>query len=154
MTTITRTFQQSDLNGLRMLFIALQAYEQTLCPDRAAGEIIVDEYLADLQHDIAEKGGAITVAEDEGQVVGFVAYHPSHDILNRNPHLYITDLIIADTHRNRGLAGQLMAAAEEYAREHNLPTIRVEVLANNPARHFYEHLQYQVETLELKKDLQ
>lgn len=146
-----KPYQAGDLDAVRTLFIELQTYEQRFLADRAAGETIFDQYWQDLEEDIQQHTGAIMLAELDGQVVGFIAYKIGKDILNVDRHLYISDLVVTESARGQGIAGQLMTNAEAFARQHDLKTVRVEVLAANPAKDFYAKQGYEVETLELLK---
>ena len=72
-------------------------------------------------------------------IVGFaavIARHDSDDILERNrEHAYLTDLIVLDTCRGKGIGRRLLAAAEAWAAARGATSMRVGVLSANSAAH-------------------
>jgi aminoglycoside 6'-N-acetyltransferase I len=84
--------------------VADDVFDDTIDPARAA------EFLADPRHHLV-------VAIEDGQVVGFVsAVHYVHPDKPR-PELWINEVGVAETHRRRGLATQLLRSLFDVARD-------------------------------------
>ena len=67
---------------------------------------------------LARLGGRtdpVFVATDDGDVVGLVALHLSHMLHLDSTWSRITTIVVADTHRRRGIGQALLAHAEQYA---------------------------------------
>src|SRR5262249_11929282 len=81
----------------------------------------------------------ILVAETDGLVVGWigvVSQYTSDDVLERHRDFaYITDLIVLEAYRGRGIGRQLLEAAEAYVASKGATRLRVGVLAANVKAH-------------------
>jgi ribosomal protein S18 acetylase RimI-like enzyme len=85
---------------------------------------------------VAERSGAIFVAENRGAVIGFIAcYVKDTESLIETQEFsrygYVSDLDIAEEWRGRGLAQRLLAAAEHHLAQHGVARLRIGVLAAN-----------------------
>jgi ribosomal protein S18 acetylase RimI-like enzyme len=142
MVTI-RKATENDRSAILAGFNALQAYERAMEPNRADPADIAETYLRDLYAQCREGKAEILVAEVGAGVVGWVGVVPRHvsdDILDHDREFaYITDLIVLQDYRGRGIGRQLLAAAEEYAARHGARRLRVGVLAANAAAHRLYH---------------
>lgn len=91
-------------------------------------------YLSPKSHDVTY------VAEDDSmKIVGFVICGEDRD----NDPTYkgeIIGLYILQNMQRKGIGKQLMLAAVDDLRDRSFNSMMVWVLADNPARHFYEHL--------------
>ena len=68
---------------------------------------------------------ALFVADDEqDRVIGWIHVHIHHS-LELDPYAQIAGLVVASTHRSRGLGAQLVARAEGWARGKGMPEVRV-----------------------------
>ena len=78
----------------------------------------------------------ILVYEDNGNVVGFILLQaktrPDFDFMLPGKYCYIMDIIVTESHRNKGCGTALMNAAKTWAKEHNCNFINLDVLVNNP----------------------
>src|SRR5262249_13093965 len=84
--------------------VAPEVFDNRIDPSLAA------EFLKDPRHHLA-------VAVDAGTVVGFVsAVHYVHP--DKPPELWINEVAVAPSHRQRGLAKQLMHALFDMGRKH------------------------------------
>ena len=69
---VIRPAMPADLPDLRLALVELQEHERRLhSTTRLPGEQIADAYLARLQQEVAEKRGAIFIAERNGVFAGF-----------------------------------------------------------------------------------
>jgi ribosomal protein S18 acetylase RimI-like enzyme len=86
---------------------------------------LAKEFLADPRHHIA-------VAIDDGQVVGFASgIHYIHP--DKPPELWINEVAVAPTHRNRGLGKAVLQALLDVGQVHNCTVAWVLTYRNNPA---------------------
>jgi RimJ/RimL family protein N-acetyltransferase len=92
---------------------------------------------------------AVLVAEADGQIVGRLSIagdpHPS------SRHVADLGLMVAKTHRRRGVGRALMAAAEDWARSVGILKVELHVFPGNSAAiALYESLGYRREGLRLR----
>jgi ribosomal protein S18 acetylase RimI-like enzyme len=145
-----------DAQVLADLVIALQNYERQFDPGMPEGSAMVQAYVGLMLARCGKWDGKVFVAEEEGQVVGFVcawARVPS-DEPDEDPseYAFVSDLVVEPAHRRRGVGRELMSAAEDYARARGARRIRLGVLARNrAARDFYESMNYLEREIELEK---
>ncbi len=101
-----------------------------------------DEIRARLRH-LPPDVNAIFVADD-GQAIGWV-HVAAQMSLESGAFAQIRGLIVAETHRGRGIGARLVAAAEEWARARNAPRMRVVSNVIRERTHvFYERNGYRV----------
>lgn len=79
----------------------------------------------------------VFVVEEDGKVVGFIQIDIGYRFLK------VLNICVDDNYRQKHLGKELMNYAEEYAKEHNLEYILLEVYSfNKPARTLYDRLGY------------
>jgi GNAT superfamily N-acetyltransferase len=122
---------------------------------RTAGEIVAGERRT-LRRFF--EGGSpdseLLIAEQAGTPLGFALLEPLVDYFTEQPHGHIGILSVSHEAEGRGVAGALMRAAEEWAREHGYKKLTLAVFEGNQrARSVYEHLGYRPETLRYVKTL-
>jgi ribosomal protein S18 acetylase RimI-like enzyme len=133
----------SDGLQLRSAVIELQEYESRLHSTRLPGEQIADAYLKWMQQQAVE-GGAVLVAEIEGEFVGFVSgwIEQERNIaesLDSNRFGYVSDICVLPAYRGRRIARQLLHALEIHLSRADVRRIRiVSLAANGSARASYE----------------
>ncbi|HEV8122207.1 MAG TPA: GNAT family N-acetyltransferase [Candidatus Polarisedimenticolia bacterium] len=134
-----RIAADADRGGILECMDALQNYERSVEPDRADPEDVVEPYVNDLLAKRHNGTVEILVAEIDTRVVGWigvVAQYTSEDILERHRKFaYITDLIVLEACRGRGVGRRLLEAAEAYAASKGARRLKVGVLAANGAAH-------------------
>jgi ribosomal protein S18 acetylase RimI-like enzyme len=148
-----------DGQRLRELMIALQNHERRSDPAKPEGSSIVQSYLARMLARCDKWDGKVFVAEEAGQVVGFVCVwarvpveEPDED---PSEYAFVSDLVVEEAHRRRGLGRELLSAAEKYARARGARRIRLDVMArNSDARGFYQSMGYLENEIELEKALE
>jgi len=118
--------------------IALQTYESSVEPGRADPDV-ADLYLSELLVQCRSGAAQILVAELDARVIGWIGVVPqytSEDVLERyRDFAYITDLIVLEAYRGKGVGRQLLATAEKYCESKGAKRIRVGVLARNGHAH-------------------
>jgi GNAT superfamily N-acetyltransferase len=144
-----------DYSALRVCFVELQTWEQSLEPGLPAPEEAADLYLAEVFRNCAENSGRIFLAEADGAVVGFICVLakvlPSADD-GIEPYAYISDLVVRAANRGCGVGRELMVRAESFAREFGAKQLKVGVLVRNEATHaFYRAGGFRDYTVELVK---
>jgi ribosomal protein S18 acetylase RimI-like enzyme len=128
-----------DAAGLRACFVELQEYERGLDGALLPAEEIVEAYLERMLERCRTWRGRVFVAEVEGVLAGFVCVwgRVPQEELDQDPrdYAYVSDLVVAERWRGRGLGRALLRRAEEHARAEGAPTLGIGVLARNAGAH-------------------
>jgi GNAT superfamily N-acetyltransferase len=122
-----------DERALRACIVEIQDHHHVL-EGWPPGEAIADSYLKWLGERCRTYEGCVFLAEEAGVVLGFIAvlaHVPPDAPDDPQPCAFITDVLVRDGHRRRGVATALLAHAEEYARACGARTLRLGVLARN-----------------------
>ena len=104
-----------------------------------------DQSVEFLEKTISDDVSDILVYENDGIVVGFILLQakesPDFDFMIQGKYCYIMDVIVTESHRNKGFATALMNSAKDWAKDQNCNLINLDVLVNNPgAIKLYEKL--------------
>lgn len=89
-------------------------------------------------------GFSAFVAEQGGMVVGMATCSRRTITGWNGPVLFLQDLFVEEEHRNRGIAGALIARVAAYACELGSPIVELTVRADNPAQAFYRRSGFQL----------
>jgi RimJ/RimL family protein N-acetyltransferase len=143
MTAIVRPAEPGDAAALIALADAVGGEpEGWLLSDRAWRSASDERrYLRTLRRD---SHGTVFVADDDGEIVGRLG-------IARDPHpasAHVADfgVMVAATHRGRGIGAALLGAAEEWARAAGVTKLELHVFPHNdPALALYEKLGYERE---------
>ena len=97
---------------------------------------------------VSEAGSAVFVADDDGDLVGFVTVRkdgaPNEGILQPRNFAVVDTLAVRSDQRRRGIGRSLMEAVHGWARERRLGHVSLNVWEfNEPAIDFYRTLGYQ-----------
>ena len=88
-----------------------------------------------LEKTISDDDSDILVYENDDTVVGFILLQakerPDFDFMIPGKYCYIMDIIVMESHRNKGFATALMNSAKDWAKEQNCSFINLDVLVNN-----------------------
>jgi len=139
---LIREYQDHDAAALRRCVVVLQDFERRIDTRILPGEIMADRYCEQIHARCRASVGRVYIADVESEVAGFVA------VLARQPfteldeppgyHALITDLVVLEPYRGRGVGRRLLEQAESYAREAGATELRIGVLASNhSARKLY-----------------
>ena len=129
-----------DRAAVRTCFAELQDVERGLEPVLPEGRAVANAYVEYMFARCAELDGAVFVAEEDGDVVGFIcvwARVPPEDPSEERYSAHVSDLFVL-RFRRRGIGRALLARGEAYARERGAERLRIGVLARNQgARRLY-----------------
>ena len=132
------------------LMALLQDHEAALDVTRPPGDAVAGRHFQYLLDCCAQQDGGVYVALDRGSVCGFLVVLVER-VDADDQHLYepfksyglVTDLLVAEAYRGRGVAGALMARAEAHVQSRGIGSIQVAALAaNTDAAAFYRHAGY------------
>jgi RimJ/RimL family protein N-acetyltransferase len=143
MTMTIRAAESRDAAGLVALATAVGSEpEGWLLSDRAWRNTVDERrYLRALRRD---PNGAVMVAEAEGEVVARLALR--RDAHPASPHVADFGLMVAASHRGRGIGTALLGTAEDWARGEGVSKLELHVFPHNaPAIALYEKTGYERE---------
>ena len=117
--------------------------------DRLAALLTDEGYPAgpsDLARRIARfsvPGSSVLVAEQAGEVLGFVAFHVVHRFETEDTFIRIVTVVVDPGARERGIAKALLADVDRIAREQGVAFLEVTSGHHRPeARHLFESVGY------------
>jgi ribosomal protein S18 acetylase RimI-like enzyme len=147
-----------DRRALRACFVELQDFERRLEPRMPAGEQVADAYLELMFRRCRLFDGSVLVAEADGAVVGFVTvwarYRSAEFDDDPGEQGFVSDLVVSEGYRRRGIGRALLRAAEARARESGARTLRLSVKAGNAgARSLYASEGFETSEIHLEKKL-
>jgi ribosomal protein S18 acetylase RimI-like enzyme len=139
----------------------LQEVERALQTNRAPGPVMAGGHLAYMEELVREYEGRILVAEDRGQLLGFVICLVDrldagdlHVVEAERRFGYISDLYVVPPARGRGVGSALLQAVEAHFRELGLTTVQITALYHNDqARTVYERNGFVPYELTYRKEL-
>jgi ribosomal protein S18 acetylase RimI-like enzyme len=145
-TISIRPAAPADADGIAQAFVESAEYHVHLDYERyavPAVETISARYREGRHHPPCAAGEAITlIAELDGEIVGFVdvQLEQSPDWMHRKMvYCHIAEIAVRGAHRNQGIGGRLLRAAEDWGRQHGAEFASLEYhAANVRAIVFYE----------------
>lgn len=158
MAITLRTALPSDRATIVELIHQLNLFEADLVHDRRRDYGAAEGYYADLMQRLTRRNGRIVLAEVDGIIVGAMGFSADQDAVYmaedvRN-HGTVTDLIVHDEWRGRGIGQMLLAEAERLTREAGFTRLAIGVLvANERAERTYRNFGFEPYVAIMKKDL-
>lgn len=136
------TYSSKDEIGIKECIAELKEYESQFDPDYFTNEESVNRLFKSILKE-KENGGEIFVAESNNKIVGFVSLgiDDKNDelIVNKIPTAYISDIIVLEGYRGKGIGKALLKKAENFTKEKGLKYIKLIVFAeNNKAIELYK----------------
>lgn len=108
-----------------------------------------------MQAALQQSGGEVATlvaAMPSGPVLGFIHLHGEPDPVTGEPAGYVSMLAVVPEAEGQGIARQLMAAAEDWARGHGFRCLSLDVFASNDrARRFYSRIDFNEDSVKLYK---
>jgi len=144
-TILIRSAVSDDAMGITRRFLESAEYHARLDPERyftPSVEAISARYREGRQHRSSAGCDAITlVAELAGEIVGFIdaQLEQSLDAMHREmTYCHIAEIAVSGRHRNQGIGGRLLRAAEDWGRRQGAEFASLDYhAANTRAREFY-----------------
>lgn len=94
-----------------------------------------DQSVGFLENTISDDDSDILVYENDDAVVGFILLQakerPDFDVMLPGKYCYIMDVIVTESHRNKGFGTALMNSAKDWAKEQDCIFVNLDVLSNN-----------------------
>ena len=142
----------SDAPRIADLYVELKEHHGRIQPGNPRYLVKRSEWLEQTERAIADPSIVIKVAESGGDVVGFTKLSFAEKPWGLS--CEVNTLVVAESHRRRGVGEALMDAAAEVGREHGCKGIRADVLlGNDDAVRFYERLGYEATSIRHAKSL-
>ncbi|QBD76926.1 GNAT family N-acetyltransferase [Ktedonosporobacter rubrisoli] len=130
-----RGYRIKDQEQIKQCIIELQEFERGLEADRIEGERIVERNFQEMQEAHLHDESRIFVAEVAEKVVGFINVRPVHSdqtyLSSLVEYVYISDIVVLQAYRERGIGARLLQRAEEFARQKGISVLQIEALARN-----------------------
>jgi ribosomal protein S18 acetylase RimI-like enzyme len=145
----------ADADGIARVFFDSAEHHAGIDPERysvPAIGAIVERYREGRQHPAPTAGAAVTlVAECAGEIVGFLdaRLEKSPDPMHKDmTYCHIVEIAVSRAHRNQGIGGKLLRAAEGWGRGRGAELASLEYnAANIRAGAFYERMGYRVASI-------
>ena len=88
---------------------------------------------------IADPAAAVLVAEHRGELLGLCTAYLELNSVRYGARCWVEDLAVSPQHRSQGVGGELLDAAEAWARERGATHLELDTgLAREDAQRFYE----------------
>ena len=156
---IVRPAVEADREQLIRLMVELQDYERFIHHSRLPGAEVAEGHFERLVDWVEQSAGALVVAEDQDEVVG---YAPGWMAVDNDPlqhpdyrrHGYLADVFVTQRWRAKGIARSLLAGIETHLRQSGAKRLRIGSLARNAnAIAAYRDFGFEPFELVLEKDL-
>lgn len=130
-----RTALPADREGAIDLLRELNVFEAAITGDRLTDRAAAEAYYGELGQRLAKGQGRLLVAEAEGRLVGLLGFVVDDDDAHMIPEVRrygaVTDLVVAEGWRSRGIGRALLGEAERLTREAGLRRLSLGVLDGN-----------------------
>jgi GNAT superfamily N-acetyltransferase len=137
---------------------ALNLYEDAITGDRATGEADAVAALEEVLARVAETGGIALVAEQAGDVIGYLFLTldtaPPYVRADLRRRAWVADAFVQEAFRSRGAFQAMLARAETHARDAGCGRLMIGVLAGNDlAERVYRRAGFEPHALEMMRDI-
>jgi GNAT superfamily N-acetyltransferase len=147
-----------DKSAILSFIDGSQSFEHAIERDRRIDPSVAEEFFAIITARVAERDGAMLIAEEDGRAVGWGVVYPEENdvyvVAGQRTYAYISELFVEERLRGRGIGRALMAACEAWARRRGLGVMMIGVLPGNTrADAIYRRAGYAPYALQLRKYL-
>jgi GNAT superfamily N-acetyltransferase len=158
MIVALRTAAPADRDTAIDLILVLNHFEADLTGDRKRERAAAAAYYDELNQRLSRRNGRIVLAEIEGVAVALMGFTLDEDAAyvsdDVRRHGTVTDLVVQEEWRGRGIARVLLAEAERLTREAGLTRLTIGALvANEKAERTYRAFGFDPYVSILVKDL-
>ena len=158
MAITLRTALPADRDAIVELIHRLNVFEAGLIKDRRRDYAGAEAYYDELIQRLAPRGGRIVLAEEDGIIVAAMGFSLDKDAayVSEDAIRYgaVTDLIVHEEWRGRGIGPMLLGEAERLTREEGLKRLMIGVLVNNEnAEKAYRKFGFEPYVALMKKEL-
>jgi GNAT superfamily N-acetyltransferase len=158
MTLTLRTALPADRDAVIDLIFALNLHEAGLTGDRRRDRSGAVAYHGELLQRLARRNGRVVLAEEGGRIVAAMGFCIDEDAAyvtdDVRRHGTVTDLVVAEECRGRGIGRLLLAEAERLTREAGARRLTIGALvANGPAERTYRAFGFEPYVSILVKEL-
>jgi ribosomal protein S18 acetylase RimI-like enzyme len=154
-----RDYTNDDEADLIRLLRELQTHESQYYDRMVKPAELAGWYIEDIQKDCRDHAGHIRVAWVNGEAAGYCVLLTR--VRNEEPdelpfsYAYVSEIVVADTMRGKGVGKVLLSDAEAIARASGAKWLRVHVLAKNTMAHdVYASYGFEDHLIEMEMSLQ
>lgn len=126
--------READINDLTQVVKIVMKYREFYGVD-VQDEAAVTQFIKARMENEQSK---IFIAEEEGEVVGFIQLYPSYSTVSLKPQWVLNDFYVLPDYRKKGCGGQLMDFVKDYFSDKAKGFILVTDKTNSTAKAFYE----------------
>jgi GNAT superfamily N-acetyltransferase len=153
-----RTALPSDRDAVIDLILVLNLVEADLTGDRKRDRAAAASYYDELMQRLSKRDGRIVLAECDGVAVAAMGFSLDEDAAYIadavRRHGTVTDLVVRDEWRGRGVGRMLLAEAERLTREAGARRLAIGALvANEKAERTYRAFGFEPYVTIMKKEL-
>lgn len=151
-----KEFTQKDTKDVIECLLELQNAESKIELNRKEDSEVAREYFEEISDQVRNKNGKIFCARVGSEIAGLIiVLIEDNDIIDKpGRYAYISDVVVREKYRSKGMATKLMQEAEEFAKQEGIREIKICVLEKNiAALNLYQKTGYQAQTITLRKSI-
>ena len=134
-TVVLRQASAKDKNAAIALIHELNVAEAVIQDDRRSDMVAASAYYSELMQRLSMRSGRLILAEIGGETVGLMGFSIDRDAAyiaaDRNRHGSVTDLVVHEAWRGKGIGRRLLTEAERLTKEAGLKRLSIGVLRRN-----------------------
>ena len=147
-----RPAEKSDYPQLKKLMVQLQQHHVNLRPD--VYKMSEDFFTEETFDKLLSECNVMLAVEENGEIAGAISYsimNMKAAIIHPFKSLWISDLIVSETHRGKSIGTVLMEKIKQTATENNVDRIQLNVSSyNTDAVKLYEKLSFKPELIKME----
>ena len=126
--------READINDLTQVVKIVMKYREFYGVNEQDEAAVTQFIKARMENEQSK----IFIAEEEGEVVGFIQLYPSYSTVSLKPQWVLNDFYVLPDYRKKGCGGQLMDFVKDYFSDKAKGFILVTDKTNSTAKAFYE----------------